>query len=122
MTPRNACRQEHQERVRPWFIFLFCGLCLANSAWGAPPNTDPKTVSPTAAQTLLSPEKMREDLDYTVKILRNVHPATYHGFSDEQQAVPGTKEPDQQPRLRDHYGGHDWDAAPADQGLEPFGR
>jgi hypothetical protein len=30
---------------------------------------------------------MRADLEYAVQILRNVHPATYHGFSDKQQAV-----------------------------------
>jgi hypothetical protein len=30
---------------------------------------------------------MRKDLDYTVRILRDVHPATYHGFSHEQQAA-----------------------------------
>ncbi len=87
MTRRNACGQEHQERRGLWFIFLFCGLCLANSARGEQASTDHKTVAPTVAQTLLSPEKMREDLDYTVKILRNVHPATYHGFSDEQQTA-----------------------------------
>jgi C-terminal processing protease CtpA/Prc len=36
---------------------------------------------------MLSSEKMRADLDYGVGILRNVHPATYHGFSGKQQAV-----------------------------------
>ncbi|OHB65275.1 MAG: hypothetical protein A2Y77_00645 [Planctomycetes bacterium RBG_13_62_9] len=62
--------------------FAFCGLCFTSYARSGQPEADPKTVP-----ALLAPEKMREDLDYTVKILRNVHPATYHGFSGEQQAV-----------------------------------
>lgn len=40
-----------------------------------------------SAQTLLTVDEMVEDLDYVVRILGNVHPATYRGFSKKQVAV-----------------------------------
>ena len=40
-----------------------------------------------SAHTFLTVDDMVEDLDYVVRILENVHPATYRGFSKEQVAV-----------------------------------
>jgi hypothetical protein len=74
---------------RYWFpfTFLFFGLCLAGFKPNQPLGTENKPVPQVAAHMILSPEKMREDLDHTVRILKRVHPATYHGFTDRQQTV-----------------------------------
>jgi hypothetical protein len=69
------------------FLVVLCALYLASPAYSEQPQTKSETAPPATTQTLLAPEKMREDLDYTVRILRHVHPATYRGFSDEQQAT-----------------------------------
>jgi hypothetical protein len=45
-------------------------------------------VSPLPGELrILTPGQMEEDLDYVVRILRNVHPATYEGFSEQQVAA-----------------------------------
>jgi C-terminal processing protease CtpA/Prc len=63
-----------------WIISAFAAAAAQES-----PKATPKTVPQVAASAILTLEMMRADLDYTVKILGNVHPATYHGFSDAQQ-------------------------------------
>jgi hypothetical protein len=80
----------HRETSCGWrrlLVFVFCSLGLTSNAFSGSPGAKPETVLQVMAQSLLSPEQMREDLDYTVKILRNVHPATLHGFNEPQQAV-----------------------------------
>ncbi len=69
------------------FALLLCGFAFTSYLYGERAEAGQETVLQPAAQTLLSPETMQEDLDHAVRILRNVHPATYRGFSDEQQAV-----------------------------------
>ena len=48
-----------------------------------------KTPTPLLAseQTVLTPDQMEEDLDYVVRMLENVHPATHRGFSEQQIAT-----------------------------------
>jgi len=66
-------------------------LVLLVAAWLSPGfgAEMPKTPAPLLAseQTVLTPGQMEEDLDYLVRILQNVHPATYRGFSKEQIAA-----------------------------------
>ncbi|EOD01109.1 S41 family peptidase [Caldisalinibacter kiritimatiensis] len=40
-----------------------------------------------APNRLMTVEQMKEDLDYVVNVLRDVHPKTYNGFSNEQNLV-----------------------------------
>jgi len=49
----------------------------------------PKTPAalPAGGQTILTVGEMEEDLDYLVRILQNVHAATYRGFSKQQIAA-----------------------------------
>jgi C-terminal processing protease CtpA/Prc len=74
---------------RYWFLFTFLllGLCTAGFNPNQPLGTENKPVPQVAAHAILSPEKMREDLEHMVRILKRVHPATYHGFTNLQQAV-----------------------------------
>jgi C-terminal processing protease CtpA/Prc len=69
------------------FTFLLFGLCMAGFKPNQPLGIENKPVPQVAAHMTLSPEKMREDLGYMVRILKHVHPATYHGFTNRQQAV-----------------------------------
>jgi hypothetical protein len=87
MVPDHECRRRHRRGAWLLLIALGCGLYCAGRVPGGQAQTEQETVPPGTAPTLLSPEKMREDLDYTVQILRHVHPATYEGFSREQQAA-----------------------------------
>jgi C-terminal processing protease CtpA/Prc len=72
--------------------YLLCAVLLAGCvATNQPGIKDQgKKTAPipqVAASTVLSVEDMQEDLAYTVRILKEVHPKTYHGLSDEQQAT-----------------------------------
>ncbi len=67
-------------------LYLLCAALLA----GCIPEIKNKAGTPVPqvpANTILSPEEMKQDLDYTVGILEEVHPKTYRGFSDEQKAI-----------------------------------
>jgi hypothetical protein len=87
MTLRNGYRRNRHDGLRLLFASLVCGLSFASHAYSGQPEAKPETAPQATAAALLAPEKMREDLDYTVQILRNVHPATCDGFSSEQQAA-----------------------------------
>lgn len=72
--------------------YLLCAVLLAGCvATNQPGIKDQgKKTAPipqVAASTVLSAEDMQEDLAYTVRILKEVHPKTYHGLSDEQQVI-----------------------------------
>jgi hypothetical protein len=71
------------------FQNALCLLCFVLLA-GCIPEINYQAGAPipqVSADTVLSAEEMRKDLDYTVSILKEVHPKTYHGFSNEQQAI-----------------------------------
>lgn len=72
--------------------YLLCAVMLAGCvARNQPVIKEPgKKTTPipqVAASAVLPVEDMQEDLAYTVRILEEVHPKTYHGFSDKQQAI-----------------------------------
>lgn len=49
--------------------------------------TDKKTEEVIDLNTVLTPDEMKEDFDYLVKTLKNVHPKTIDGFSIEQNSI-----------------------------------
>lgn len=66
---------------------------LLVAAWLAPSFAGERPYVPApliGGPTVLTPGQMEEDLDYVVRILRNVHPATYEGFSKQQVAAINT--------------------------------
>jgi C-terminal processing protease CtpA/Prc len=44
-------------------------------------------VAEVRGHQVLTVAQMREDLEYTIRTLRDVHPSTYHGFSREQEGL-----------------------------------
>lgn len=58
-------------------LMIICGATYSYS----------QTEKINAAGRIISPEQMREDLDYLVQKLKNVHPSTYKGFSQQQQSI-----------------------------------
>jgi len=75
----------HTGREHLRFLVLLVAVCLGPGFCAEMPKM-PATL-PAGGQTVLTVGQMVEDLDYLVRILQNVHPATYRGFSTEQIAV-----------------------------------
>ena len=65
-------------------IVLYIGGCFEKqSPW--PKSSKPVLEVP--GDKILSVEEMTEDLEYTIGMLGDVHPQTYHGFNDEQKEI-----------------------------------
>ena len=75
----------HTGRDRLRLLVLLVAVWLGLS-FGADIPRVPATL-PAGGQTILTVDQMEEDLDYLVRILQNVHPATYRGFSKQQIAA-----------------------------------
>jgi C-terminal processing protease CtpA/Prc len=78
-----AVKRTRRVLLKAAVLLALVGLSGRSSAQTA---KAPSVLQP-AASTVLTRETMREDLDYLVRVLENVHPATYRGFSEDQQAV-----------------------------------
>ena len=96
----------HTGRDRLRLLVLLVAVWLGLS-FGADIPRVPATL-PAGGQTILTVDQMEEDLDDLVRILQNVHPATYRGFSKQQiatidAAYQGIQEP--MPAAR-HWLGH----------------
>lgn len=65
-------------------IALFLGGCFGRkTSWQNPNETLPEV----AGSQILTVEEMAEDLEFTIGVLGDVHPQTYHAFSKEQKQL-----------------------------------
>ncbi|UCC21621.1 MAG: hypothetical protein JSW23_07325 [Planctomycetota bacterium] len=66
------------------WIALYIGGCYGKQSF-RPDSTEP--VPEVASGKLLSVREMAEDLEFTIGVLGDVHPQTYHGFSKKQKQL-----------------------------------
>jgi C-terminal processing protease CtpA/Prc len=83
---RSLESYEKQREAYPGFVDYYPELIKVFAEFSAR-DLDTDFDSAPFKGTLLTPKQIKEDLDFTVKTLRNVHPATYRGFSKQQQAI-----------------------------------
>ncbi|AEX84932.1 periplasmic protease [Marinitoga piezophila KA3] len=66
-----------------FFSTIFFGIEAINDNYRQ--SYDNRKILPI--DTKVTPQQMKKDIDYLVNILKEVHPSTYSGFSDEQEKI-----------------------------------
>lgn len=70
-------------------VLTFCGYLFVKNqmSYNASKYIDPEFKEQISSDKMLNVEAMKEDLDYAVQIMKDVHPKSYRGLTDEQKST-----------------------------------